>query len=81
MMHRNLDRRVEALVRVTAPTHLTELATLFDLAMSNATSSWHLDADGTWTRHSVDSDGQPLIDVQDATMAAVARRRRSRSVR
>ncbi|MBV0895483.1 RNA degradosome polyphosphate kinase [Microbacterium sp. NC79] len=81
MMHRNLDRRVEALVRVTAPEHLTELATLFDLAMSDATSSWHLDAEGAWTRHSVDSDGQPLIDVQDATMAAVARRRRSRAVR
>ncbi len=81
MMHRNLDRRVEALVRVTAPDHLNELATLFDLAMSNATSSWHLDADGIWTRHSVDSDGQPLIDVQDATMAAIARRRRSRTVR
>ena len=36
MMHRNLDRRVEALVRVVAPAHLKELTDLFDLAMSDA---------------------------------------------
>ena len=36
MMHRNLDRRVEALVRVVAPAHLKELSDLFDLAMSDA---------------------------------------------
>ncbi len=42
MMHRNLDRRVEALVRVVAPAHLKELTRLFDLAMSDTTSSWQL---------------------------------------
>ena len=36
MMHRNLDRRVEALVRVVAPAHLKELADFFDLAMSDS---------------------------------------------
>ena len=51
MMHRNLDRRVEALVRLTRPEHLTELAELFDTGMGDTTSSWWLGADGDWVRH------------------------------
>ncbi|MCT9821054.1 RNA degradosome polyphosphate kinase [Microbacterium sp. W1N] len=81
MMHRNLDRRVEALVRVVAPAHVKELVDLFDLAMADTTSSWHLGDEGVWTRHSVGADGKPLIDLQDKTMAQVQRRRRSRAVR
>ncbi len=81
MMHRNLDRRVEALVRVTDDKHISELLAFFDLAMDAGTSSWHLGADGVWERHSVDADGKPLIDLQDKTMSEIRRRRRSRSVR
>ena len=81
MMHRNLDRRVEALVRVIAPPHLTELSDLFELAMSDTTSSWWLGSDGTWTRHSLDEAGKPLVDIQDRTMTDVQRRRRSRTAR
>lgn len=81
MMHRNLDRRVEALVRVVAPAHVKELTTLFDLAMSDSTSSWHLGDGGVWTRHAFDDDGKPLVDLQDRTMAQVQRRRRARAVR
>lgn len=81
MMHRNLDRRVEALVRVTAPEHIKELLDLFDTAMSDATSSWHLGAEGAWTRHHLDAEGRPLTDLQELTMSQVQRRRRSRAVR
>ncbi|KAA9085346.1 RNA degradosome polyphosphate kinase [Microbacterium radiodurans] len=81
MMHRNLDRRVEALVRVVAPAHVKELIALFDLAMSDETSSWHLGEGGVWTRHAFDADGKPLIDLQDRTMTQVQRRRRARAVR
>jgi len=81
MMHRNLDRRVEALVRVVAPGHLSELTDLFDLAMSDTTSSWHLGADGEWTRHNIGEDGRHLIDLQDRTMSSIQRRRRARAVR
>ncbi|MFL2001396.1 MULTISPECIES: RNA degradosome polyphosphate kinase [unclassified Microbacterium] len=81
MMHRNLDRRVEALVRVIDPAQLLELSALFDLAMSDGTSSWHLRADGEWIRRSVDADGRPLVDMQDKTMVNVQRRRRARAVR
>ena len=81
MMHRNLDRRVESLVRVVAPAHLKELAALFEFAMSEGTSSWWLGPEGDWTRHSLDADGKPLVDIQDRTMTNVQRRRRARAAR
>ncbi|MBD8023381.1 RNA degradosome polyphosphate kinase [Microbacterium gallinarum] len=81
MMHRNLDRRVEALVRVVAPGHIKELSDFFDLAMSDGTSSWHLGPDGEWVRHNTNADGKLLVDVQDRTMTNVQRRRRARAVR
>ncbi|MEV8359817.1 RNA degradosome polyphosphate kinase [Microbacterium sp. NPDC076895] len=81
MMHRNLDRRVEALVRVTDPTHLSQLMTFFDLAMSDATSSWWLDQTGTWVRHHLDEHGNQLADLQDLTMTDVQSRRRARATR
>ncbi|TDL45025.1 RNA degradosome polyphosphate kinase [Microbacterium oleivorans] len=81
MMHRNLDRRVEALVRVMEPAHVSELLALFDLAMDDGTSSWHLGAEGEWTRHHLAADGTPLVDLQEKTMSDVLRRRRQRAVR
>jgi len=72
MMHRNLDRRVEALVSLVQPDHMTEIDALFELAMAESTSSWHLDSNGTWTRHQFDQDGKPLTDVQDEIMKRVA---------
>ncbi|MGF3056880.1 RNA degradosome polyphosphate kinase [Microbacterium sp. YY-01] len=81
MMHRNLDRRIEALVRITDEAHITQLLEFFDLAMSARTNSWHLEADGVWQRHTVSDDGEPLIDLQDRTMAKIQKRRRPRSTR
>jgi polyphosphate kinase len=65
LMHRNLDRRVESLIRVTDPLHRATLRGLIDMAMSERSASWWLDGDGSWTRHHLDSSGQPLEDVQD----------------
>ena len=79
MMHRNLDRRVEALVRLVQPDHIKELTGLFDLAMADTSASWHLAADGTWTRHKFAADGSPLVDVQDEIMRNVYAKRGSRN--
>ena len=38
LMHRNLDRRVEALVRLDDPEHVAEIDDLFDLAFDEGTS-------------------------------------------
>ncbi|TXK19330.1 RNA degradosome polyphosphate kinase [Homoserinibacter sp. GY 40078] len=76
MMHRNLDRRVEALVRLARPEHVEEADELFDLAMDPGTASWHLEDDGTWTRHDRDADGEPLRDLQGERWRQVTSRRR-----
>ncbi|MDR0345527.1 MAG: RNA degradosome polyphosphate kinase [Nocardiopsaceae bacterium] len=64
LMHRNLDRRVEALVLVTDPAHKAELLSLIDLAMDDSTSSWWLSGDGSWIRHHHTPDGEALRDLQ-----------------
>jgi polyphosphate kinase len=66
MMHRNLDRRVEVLVRVADPAHCTRLRELIALGMDDGTSSWWLDSGGNWTRHAFDAGGSPLRDVQES---------------
>ena len=81
MMHRNLDRRVEALVRLTAADHLREIDGIFDLAMSDDTSSWHLASDGTWTRHHLTDDGTPLRDAQNVMMRRISQRKRPGGLR
>jgi polyphosphate kinase len=78
MMHRNLDRRVEALVRLRDPAHITEIDELMTLSMDPGTSSWHLGPDGQWTGHHVDATGAPLLDLQAHLIAQQARRRTSR---
>ena len=75
MMHRNLDRRVETLVRLTEPSHLAEIEHIFDNDMSDATASWWLN-DGTWQHHSRAEDGSPLADSQDVLMREITSRRR-----
>jgi polyphosphate kinase len=64
MMHRNLDRRVEVIVRVGDPGHCRELRQLMDLGMDDGTASWWLDSEGTWTRHNLAPDGKRLRDIQ-----------------
>jgi polyphosphate kinase len=74
LMHRNLDRRVEVLVRVTDETQQTALRQLISMAMDERISSWWLQSDGTWARHQFDESGAPLADIQDLLI----RSRRSR---
>jgi polyphosphate kinase len=76
MMHRNLDRRVEALVRLTDSDHMAEIDMLFDHAMDDSTSSWWLDSDGQWIRHSRDESGRPLEDLQNRLMHQIGQRKR-----
>lgn len=75
MMHRNLDRRIEALIRITDPAHRAALNRLLETGMSDTTSSWHLGPDGEWIRHATDADGQPLRNVQEMLIDARRRRR------
>jgi polyphosphate kinase len=74
LMHRNLDRRVEALVNATDPGHITELLDMMAISMDDSTASWHLGPDGTWEAHRFDADGQPLGDIQEMFMTRQRRR-------
>jgi polyphosphate kinase len=70
LMHRNLDRRVEALVQVTDPEARTELDRVLALSMSDETESFELHPDGTWTRRR-SSDNQPLVNLQEALLRRI----------
>ncbi|WP_245160014.1 RNA degradosome polyphosphate kinase [Blastococcus sp. CT_GayMR19] len=48
LMHRNLDRRVEVLLRVCDETARTELQGIFEAAMAPDVRCWELGSDGSW---------------------------------
>ena len=50
LMHRNLDRRVEVLLRVCDETSRIELQRIFEAAMAPDVRCWELASDGTWAR-------------------------------
>ena len=76
LMHRNLDRRVEALVRIKEPRHVEQVFDLVERGMSGDYAHWNLDGDGRWTRVHQNPDGEPLPDIQAALIAMHAKRRR-----
>ena len=62
LMGRNLDRRVESLIRVDKKDHHQRLQYIIDLGLSDETASWKLT--GTeWVRHSSDKEGNLLRDL------------------
>jgi polyphosphate kinase len=73
LMHRNLDRRVEALVRVTDQTAAAELDTVLDLSMSPRTRAFELRPDGTWV-HAATDPAQPARQLQSALLRRIADR-------
>ncbi|MGY1700058.1 RNA degradosome polyphosphate kinase [Geodermatophilus sp. SYSU D00766] len=50
LMHRNLDRRVEVLLRVCDDTARRELQQVFDASMAPGVRCWELGPDGAWVR-------------------------------
>ena len=55
LMHRNLDRRVEALVKVKSEETASRLRSVLDLALSDNATASTLGPDGWWTRLSPDN--------------------------
>lgn len=75
LMHRNLDRRVEALVGLSNKQHVAEVEEIFDMAFDPGTVSWHLQ-DRTWIEVSRGPDGIPLSDLQEELIRRTRDRRR-----
>ena len=66
LMHRNLDRRVEVLVRLPGEAAVRQVSDLLDLAFDPSTAAWDLGSDGEWKRPGPTPDGVPLVDLQEA---------------
>jgi polyphosphate kinase len=79
LMHRNLDRRVECLVRLPGQAQIEEVSRLLDMAFDDGTSSWWLTPSGEWERHHLDKGGNPLRDMQEVLIATKRRRRALRT--
>lgn len=74
LMGRNLDRRVESLVRIDKKEHQHRLQEILDLGLSADSSSWQLS--GTeWVRVSKNSKGEGLLDVHSAFIHTYSRER------
>ena len=69
MMHRNLDRRVEALVRLPGETNIAAVDKLLEFAFSPSTQAWLLDPDGEWHHNN------GAFHLQDAMVERHRRRR------
>ncbi len=74
LMHRNLDRRVEVLVRLPSAAAVAEVSDVLDLAFAPHTAAWDLDSDGTWTQ-ATSPDDAPLRNLQEQLIARHKRRR------
>jgi polyphosphate kinase len=66
LMHRNLDRRVETLIRLVDPEEIADIDALFTFAYDPLTAAWDLLPDGTWVRRLLDADGNRLRDYQES---------------
>ncbi|MGO4255642.1 RNA degradosome polyphosphate kinase [Marmoricola sp. RAF53] len=75
MMHRNLDRRVEVLVKLPEPELVAQVGGVLDRAFDEHTAAWHLGADGSWTANA-SPDGEPLVNLQDYLVSRQRRRNR-----
>lgn len=67
MMHRNLDRRVEAVVNVVADAPRRRLKEVLDLCMKDNVAAWDLGPDGVWTKLSSPSP-EGAFSLQDELM-------------
>jgi polyphosphate kinase len=64
LMHRNLDRRVEALVRIESEDHISELNNLLEYTFRDDIQRWEMQLDGKYKRIHLDESGKPLKDIQ-----------------
>ena len=60
LMHRNLDRRVESLLRIEKVQHKDILREIFEISLSPETSSWH-QLGTEWKRYKSAQDIQELL--------------------
>lgn len=65
LMHRNLDRRIESLIRVERMDHKIELDQAISEDLSDDLSTWHLVEGDKWRRKVSDASGKRLQTPQE----------------
>ena len=65
LMHRNLDRRIESLIRVERMDHKLELDQAITEDLSDDLSTWHLVEGDKWSRKVSDASGKRLQTPQE----------------
>jgi polyphosphate kinase len=65
IMERNLDRRVEALIRIERPEHKAELSEILDLSVSPRFRMWQMNEDDNWSYEKNGPEGKQLEDFQE----------------
>jgi len=63
LMHRNLDRRVESMVKINQNDHKRMLLRALDSYLAPTTSSWHMNKEGNWDRNTKNAAGVELDDL------------------
>lgn len=71
LMNRNLDRRIETLIRVDQPEHKKSLSGLLDLYGNDQVKHWEMDNGGAWRRKTHSEIGEPFIDLQERLIEVV----------
>lgn len=74
LMNRNLDRRIETLIRLDQQAHKSLLSDLLDLYGSEQVKRWEMDHTGAWIRIAQAENGEPLIDIQNRMIEVVRER-------
>jgi polyphosphate kinase len=65
IMERNLDRRVEALVRIEEESHKNQLSEILDLSTSDRFRMWEMLEDDSWHYKKTGLEGKALEDFQE----------------
>lgn len=69
LMHRNLDRRVESMVKINQTDHKRMLMRALDSYLAPTTSSWHMNVSGSWDRITTSSTGEQLVDLHQQVIS------------
>ena len=65
LMHRNLDRRIESLVRIESPNHKLKISNLLDLYFSDRFTHWKMTNDGLWIEISKNEKSEYLESIHE----------------
>ena len=68
MLSRNLDRRVEALVRVEDPRLAARVVEVAEVSLADERLAWTLDSDGVWTRCDRGADTDTHVRLQQLAL-------------